>query len=159
MAFLKSIPKPAAAALVDSTIKGEIHMNLYYIPLEEVTATAHIFLDAKTDITNPANTTTTFTKDYIFDKDVTMFQLFSHAHQTNTEFRAEIIGGTRDQEQIYYSNDWLHPPILEYTDLHINADEGIRSIATFKNETDSPIGFGLRSYEEMMIMFGLYYER
>ena len=86
-------------------------------------------------------------------------QVFSHAHEKMTEFLVEIDGGDRDGEVIYWTNDWEHPPIINYNPpIIINAGEGLRLKATYDNSTNDPVGFGFKSTDEMMILFGWYYK-
>ena len=83
--------------------------------------------------------------------------MFSHAHQHMVEFRAEMIGGPRDGELVYVSYDWEHPPILRLdTPLVIEAGQGLRLSATYDNQTDRELGYGLLSEDEMMIFYGYY---
>ncbi len=87
-----------------------------------------------------------------------MFEIFSHAHELNTEFAIEIAGGERDGELVYISYDWEHPPVLDLDPpIIINPGEGFRLIATYDNWTDDYLQFGLLSTDEMMILFGYLY--
>ena len=75
------------------------------------------------------------------------------------EFVVEIVGGQRNGEVIYWTNDWEHPPIINFDPpLEINAGEGLKLITTYNNPTSDPITFGYRSVDEMMILFGWYYK-
>jgi hypothetical protein len=87
-----------------------------------------------------------------------VFQLFSHAHEHMTEFRVHVVGGPRDGELVYLSNDWEHPPILELDPpLVLDPGQGLRLVTTYDNDTDRTLNFGLLSQDEMMILFGYYY--
>ena len=64
----------------------------------------------------------------------------------------------RNGEEIYFSNDWEHPPILELDPpLVLDAGQGVKLIATYNNTRDREVNFGFLSTDEMMILFGLYY--
>ncbi|MEQ9021344.1 MAG: hypothetical protein RLN82_01120, partial [Pseudomonadales bacterium] len=66
--------------------------------------------------------------------------------------------GDNDGELLYVSFDWEHPPILELDPpIVINTGEGLRLEATYDNWEDRTLTFGLRSSDEMMILFGAYY--
>jgi len=70
-----------------------------------------------------------------------------------------ISGGERHGELVYFSNDWEHPPILQLDPpLGLKAGEGLMLEATYNNWEDRDLAFGLRSTDEMMILFGAYYE-
>jgi hypothetical protein len=75
-----------------------------------------------------------------------------------TEFQVLIKGGARDGELVYVSYDWEHPPILQMTDpLVLEAGQGLTLKVTYDNDENVPLEFGLRSTDEMMILFGAYY--
>jgi hypothetical protein len=142
----------------DAVVTGEVYVNLHTVDPETIQHTAKVVDFNNTDIALPAGERTTLERVFRFDEDASVFQLFSHAHELNTEFRVEIAGGDRDGEEVYYSNDWEHPPIVEYDPpIILQRGEGFRLIATYDNTHDRDIGFGLLSTDEMMILFGLYY--
>ena len=65
-----------------------------------------------------------------------------------------------DGEVIYENTDWEHPKVINYdTPIILQAGEGLTSVATYVNDTNKDIGFGLTSEDEMDIIFGYYYER
>ena len=88
-----------------------------------------------------------------------IIQLFSHAHERLAEFAVEVVGGPNNGKIIYWTNDWQHPPILNFDPpLTLKAGEGLKAIATYNNSTSNTIRFGLQSTDEMMIVFGAYYK-
>ena len=98
------------------------------------------------------------TRDFRATEKMNIFQLFSHSHEKTVEFRVEIAGGNRDGELLYISYDWEHPPVMKFDPpLVVKRGETIRLKATFDNWTDETVTFGLRSTDEMMILFGAYY--
>ena len=87
-----------------------------------------------------------------------IFQLFSHAHQLMTRFDILILHPNGEEELIYTALDYEHPPILELDPpLVIEPNQGLISRATYYNDTDNYVNFGLYSTDEMMIVFGLVY--
>ena len=72
-----------------------------------------------------------------------------------TNFVVEIDGGSRNGEIIYQNDDWSHPPILNYDPaIKLNAGEGLKMIATYNNPHSYPVIYGLKSTDEMMMIFG-----
>ena len=141
-----------------SEILGEVYANLYYADPKQVEHMAEVITFTNLDIRLPPNRITTLHKTFNFREKVHIFQLFSHAHELNTEFRVEINGGKRNGEEIYFSNDWEHPPILELDPpLVLDAGQGVKLIATYNNTRNREFNFGFLSTDEMMILFGLYY--
>jgi hypothetical protein len=118
------------------------------------------------DFQLPPQDTTTLTKTFLISEyafglpiePVTIFQMFSHAHEHMLEFQVRIVGGNRDGELIYIAYDWEHPPVLEMDPpLILDIDQGLELSATYFNWTDDTLKFGLLSEDEMMILFGYYY--
>ena len=63
-----------------------------------------------------------------------------------------------EEQLIYTSLDYQHPPILELDPpLVINNVESLIARATYYNNTDFEVNFGLLSTDEMMLIFGLGY--
>ncbi len=142
----------------DETIMGEVYANVHTVPVDEVNQVAEILWLSNEDIRLPAKQTTTLTKTFTFGEDREVFQLWSHAHENMTEFRVFIAGGPRDGELVYYTNDWEHPPILQLDPpLSMAAGTGFTLEASYYNNRERTIVFGLQSTDEMMMLFGAYY--
>jgi hypothetical protein len=142
----------------NSAVTGEVFVNLHYVDPGRIEHVAEVIDFNNTRFSLPAGQTTTLEQLFTFDERANVFQLFSHAHELNTQFRVEIAGGARDGEEVYFSNDWEHPPIVEYDPpMVLESGEGFRLMATYENTRDRDVAFGLLSTDEMMILFGLYY--
>ena len=143
----------------DSMMIGEVYTNIHLIEPNNVKHVAQLFDFNNRDIYLPPKKITTIQKVFRMDDTYYFGQVFSHAHEKMTEFLVEIDGGDRDGEVIYWTNDWEHPPIINYDPpIIINAGEGLRLKATYDNPTNDPVGFGFKSTDEMMILFGWYYK-
>lgn len=141
-----------------SEITGEVYMNIHTLDENDVQYAAEILELNNQSLILPPNQKTTITKTYYFKEARKIFQLFSHAHEHMEEFRVYVAGGQRDGELIYVSYDWEHPPILEiWPPLSLHANEGLTLQVTYDNDEDYELKFGLRSTDEMMILFGAYY--
>ena len=79
----------------------------------EVERIAHILQIGDNSFYLPKGQVTTVVEEEYFDQTLYVFELFSHAHELNTEFAIEIAGGERDGELVYISYDYEHPPVLE----------------------------------------------
>lgn len=139
-------------------ITGEVQVNLYTVPSNTVQKEAKILDLNNTNIFLPPKQVTTIEKTYTFSQKRNVIQLFSHAHQKMKEFKVYVVGGANDGKMVYYANDWEHPPILSFdTPLVLEAGQGLRCVATYDNDTNNAISFGLKAEDEMMILFGYYY--
>ena len=140
-------------------IEGEVYANLHTIPENEVVHVAKL-LDVNNDeIYIPANTLQhKVIYEFIAEGEMNVFQLFSHAHSNMTEFRVYATGGENDEELVYITYDWEHPPIKEFNPpLLLEPGHGLRLETTYDNPSSNSLEFGLRSTDEMMILFGAYY--
>ncbi len=138
--------------------EGEIYANIHTVEESEVEHVAENLFLNNTDFSLPANKRTSIVRSYNFDGPINVLNLWSHAHKRMEEFRVYIEGGDRDGELLYYTNDWEHPPLLEFDPpLRLEANQGLKCEATYFNETNKTISFGLLSEDEMMILFGMYY--
>ncbi len=142
----------------DEVIIGEVYANLYTVDEAEVVKEAQILNLNNLDLFLPAGKVTTITATFTFQDDRNVFQLWSHAHEHMTQFNVYIDGGERNGELIYVSYDWEHPPILQLDPpLALKAGEGLKLEATYNNYEERDLRFGLKSTDEMMILFGAYY--
>jgi len=142
----------------DKPSTGEVYMNLHTVEKSAVKHEAKIINMNNTKIDLPPGRETTVTADFRAPETMNIFQLFSHSHEKTIEFRVEIAGGKRDGELLYISYDWEHPPVMKFDPpLVVKRGEKIRLKTTYNNWTDETINFGLRSTDEMMILFGAYY--
>lgn len=143
----------------DSVVIGEVYTNIHTIEKNQVEHVAELFAFNNTDIFLPSKKVTTLTKKFMLDEKYYIGQVFSHAHEKMQEFSVEIVGGKRNGELIYWTNDWEHPPILNFNPpIEINPDEGLELKVTYNNRSSTPVNFGYKSTDEMMILFGWYYK-
>ena len=146
------------ANYTSDTIPGEVYVNLHTMDQSEVQYEAkNLFLN-NTSFVLPANQVTTITRDFQFFDERKIFMLTSHAHQHMVDFKIMIHGGPRDGELVYFTDDWEHPPLMKYDPpLSLQAGEGLTAEATYNNDTGQSLTFGFLSTDEMMIIFGAYY--
>ncbi|MFT5055776.1 MAG: hypothetical protein ACI80H_000480 [Pseudoalteromonas distincta] len=141
-------------------ITGEVYVNLHTIDKSQVQYEAQNLFLNRGSINLPANKETTLTSDYSFNDTRSIFMLTAHAHKQMTEFEIFIKGGARDGELVYYTADWEHPEIKQFDPpLELSPGEGLRGVATYNNTTNKTLNFGLLSTDEMMIIFGAYYQK
>ena len=143
----------------DSLMIGEVYTNIHTVDKSEVLHEAKILNWANQQILLPAQKITTLNKVFMVNKPINIGQLFSHAHEKMTEFSVIIKGGNRDGELVYWTDNWQHPPIMSYDPpIKLNAGEGLQLITTYDNPLNRTVTFGFLSTDEMMILFGWYYE-
>ena len=143
----------------DSVMIGEVFTNIHTIDESEVVKVANMLNWSNQQILLPPQKVTTLKKTFITDTPIFIGQLFSHAHEKMTEFVVKIKGGERNGELVYWTDDWKHPPIINYEPpIQLNNGEGLELIATYDNPDNKVVTFGFLSTDEMMILFGWYYK-
>ena len=162
----------------DELIIGEIYTNLHYMDSEPEYIAEILQLNVIEELFLPPGDTTSIEKVFMFEdvlsahnldyenvNSIDIFQLFSHAHEKMLTFEVFFIDDDNNTEdvQLYYCNDWEHPPINYYgasyseESIQIFQGEGLRLKATYYNWTDTALEFGFLSTDEMMILFGYFY--
>jgi len=156
----------------DETIWGEVYFNLHASLPNEVDHIAGILQLGENNIELPPHQETTLTETFNTNQilnsinidppsgasQLKIFQLFSHAHQLMTRFDILILHPNGEEELIYTALDYEHPPVLSLDPpLIITQGQSLISRATYYNDTDNWVNFGLLSTDEMMIVFGLVY--
>ncbi|WP_229310933.1 monooxygenase [Larkinella soli] len=143
----------------DKPIKGEVYFNLFTIDPAQVKYEVKPLYLINDKLTLPPKTRTVVTKTFAMKKRVKVLILTSHTHKLGEKFVIRIAGGARDGEVVYTGTDWEHPEILTLkTPLLLNPGEGLTSEVTYNNTTDKTVTFGLKSDDEMDIIFGYFYE-
>ena len=166
---------------------GEVYTNLHFMDNQPEHIAEILQLNVVDELYLPPLDTTTIEKIFMFNdildvynlnsneiNSVEIFQLFSHAHEKMLTFEIFHIDddlNTPDQ-QVYYTNDWEHPPINCYGEgyyeqtgcsfggnqsIQIYDGEGLKLRATYYNWTNEALEFGFLSTDEMMIAFGYFY--
>ena len=137
---------------------GEVYANIYTVDRGEVEQVAYQTNFNNTNINLPPNETTTIYRTFRFDEPTNIIQMWSHSHEKTLEFSIVAVGGERDGELLYWTNDWAHPPLLELDPpLRMESGEGLQAITTYHNWTGETINFGPRSTDEMQFVFYIYY--
>ena len=152
------------ANYTNDTIIGEVYNNFYFSDPDEVERVAEILDLVNLDIDLPPNQETIISKTFWIDDEygipINIFQLWSHAHKLNTQFKIFRVkeDNPNFRELIYISYDWEHPPVMKYDPpMALNINEGLELEATYFNNTNETVSFGLLSTDEMMVVFGLFY--
>jgi hypothetical protein len=137
---------------------GEVYANIYTIDRSEAERVAYPANFNNTNISLPPNETTTLSRTFHFSEARNIIQMWSHAHEKMLDFSIVSVGGERDGRLLYWTNDWKHPPLLEFDPpLRMESGEGLQMITTYHNWTDETINFGLRSTDEMQFIFYIHY--
>ena len=143
----------------DSTMIGEVYTNIHTVSESAIQHVAELFSMSNQELSLPPKKVTTLQRTFRVKENTRFGQVFSHAHEKMKEFIVEIDGGPRDGEVIYWTDDWKHPPILNFDPpIEITNGQGLKLIATYDNPTDYTVRFGFASTDEMMILFGWYYK-
>ena len=87
-----------------------------------------------------------------------VFMLTSHTHKRGESFKVFLVGGPDDGKLVYENYTWDHPAAKTFSPpLRFERGWGYRIEATYNNDTDRDLRFGLTSEDEMCIVIGYYY--
>ena len=140
------------------TAEGEVYVNLHTVDEDDIIHVAQYGSFNNTRISLPPNKETTVSRVFTFEETSHILQMWGHAHERMTEFVVEHVGGEKNGELIYWTNDWEHPLGLEFNEpLTFEKGDRVRLKTTYVNDTDEEIEFGLLSSDEMQILFFIYY--
>jgi Copper type II ascorbate-dependent monooxygenase, C-terminal domain len=140
----------------NATRYGEVFLNLYTLPKEKVTKVIEMDqLDGNEKLILPPNKETTITTDLIFEKRTQLITMSPHYHKLGKKIVVQIVGGPRNGEVVLESEDYQHPNVGFYINkpLVLEAGQGLRSITTYNNNTNSTVGYGVTSADEMNYVF------
>ena len=139
-------------------VTGEAYLNLYTMDPSAVQHVAKTLNMSNMSISLPPKQRTTLERTFMVTERRTVFALTSHMHSMGEKFVIKIAGGPRDGETVYESTDWEHPQLLLLTTpIVLEAGQGLKSVITWNNTTTNTLAFGLKSTDEMGIIFGYYY--
>ena len=153
--------------LGDETLLGEVYVNLYTIPADDVEYEAlELFLNNQT-INVPPGFSRVTKLDWLIKENLQqqgidpgaglqVLMLTSHMHRHGKLFE---ITKMSTGELLHRSVSYADAPITFFTPpLFLDADDGLSFACTHNNyDRDVPIEFGFTSEDEMCIVVGYYY--
>jgi hypothetical protein len=138
-----------------STLFGEVYFNLKTIPKSQVKHELKEFILQPDELIIPANKTTVITSIHEMEEKTNFIMMTSHYHKRGKKFEMYGVGGLNDGKLLYSSSDYVHPVINYHgTDpVVLQKGDKIKIIATYENETNREINFGVTSEDEMCIAY------
>jgi len=101
---------------------------------------------------------TTLTRAFPVAVRTTVLALTSHMHSMGERFEIRVRRTNGTETTVYTSTDWEHPAFTNYeTPIVLQPGESLVSVITWNNVTDRIITTGLKSTDEMGIIFGYAY--
>ena len=148
-------------------IEGEVYVNLYTIPPEQVEHEAVELFSANTDIFVPPGTTRVAMKDETVREEISrrgydpntvlnLLMITSHMHRHGELFEIfQMSTGSLLHRSVTYDDAPItvfDPPLV------LDANDGLTYECTHNNyDRDVPLTFGFTSEDEMAIIMGYYY--
>jgi hypothetical protein len=138
---------------------GELYLNFYTKPANQISQLLDVeYYSNKEPIDLAASSNKTMTTDFIMEKKTVIPMMLSHYHKRGKQFTVQIVGGPRDGEEIYSSQDYENPIVKTFAvPLVLQVGEGLRTIVSYINESDQVITDGITSEDEMNIMICFQY--
>ncbi len=137
---------------------GEAATNLSTVDKSQVQTVARTLNLNNALIFLPPKQRTTLTRAFPVTVRTTVLALTSHMHSMGERFEIRVrrAGGT--ESTVYTSTDWEHPAFTNYsTAIVLQPGDALVSVITWNNVTDRVITMGLKSSDEMGIIFGYAY--
>lgn len=156
----------------------EVYVNVYTQPSGVAIQEMHSELPANTDIYIPNDGEEYTFEQPLFDNgggEIFLWGVSSHTHRWGSDYNVYLRNSDGSKgEQIFDAScqstegipgcideiyDYQHPPIRYWdTFLPLNVDDGIIHEASYINNGDVPVYFGLTSADEMMVLIYFYLE-
>ncbi len=154
--YTKWMANPHYFNKTDKVRFGEIYCNIYTVKKEDVQfILENTIIDGTANLVLPPNQETTITTDFICDVKTEFMQMSPHYHKRGKKFQVQIIGGLKNGDIILESYDYQNPVALNFFNqpLILNKGEGLRTIATYYNESSKVVKYGVTSEDEMNYLF------
>lgn len=137
----------------DAEVALYSYLNAWTIPQDEVVSGIWGGSVRDETISLPAGQTTTEWSRCVMNEDVEVQFLASHTHAMATEFTISPYDGVSAGDVFYTNTDWHDPRIEQYTPARVvPAGQGFEFSCTWFNGTDSDVGYGFASTNEMCNM-------
>ncbi len=141
------------------SITGEVNINFFSVDPGTVTKEARTLYLSNTDIQLEPGSTETIIKTFIMSGSISVHSVTSHTHELGEKFMIRIVGGPRNNEVVYTNTDWHHPPFITFDPpIELTDGQGLSSEVTYHNTRSNLVVFGLKSTDEMGIIFGYFTE-
>jgi hypothetical protein len=139
---------------------GEVYANLYTIPKAEVKQVIrNKSYDWNDEIVLSPKKTTIIEKTRMFSKPTYFLSITSHTHKRGKHFQMYYVGGQKDGQLFYDSDNYSHPLNLDFeVPLAFKKNEGIKAVVTFENDTVRTIKGGVTSEDEMLMIITKMYD-
>lgn len=159
-----------------SVFPGEVYVNIYTqdvgVAEREMKSTLHIYGNNNPfslNIDNSGNDVT-FSMERNFNAVWDIWIVQGHTHQLGVDYDMflrnedgskgeQIYEGYYDLDYTFNQGffDYEHPPVRRFEPLlNVDMNKGLIYEATYNNEGEKPVGFGLTTNDEMFITYMLY---
>jgi hypothetical protein len=145
----------------DKPLEAEIYINMYTIPIDQVTREAGIFFYYNPFISVPAGAISVAREVCAVSKDVTLVNAQSHMHKRGIAYTANLLDASGGMvQEIYTTQSWERVIAKQMTPpLTISAGQMIDFRCEYKNDEARRISQGRTTRDEMCMFVGLYYPR
>jgi hypothetical protein len=145
----------------DKALDAEIYINMYTMPIDQVTREAGILFYFNPFISVPGGAIATAREVCALSKDVTLVNAQSHMHKRGIGYTANLLDASGAMMQELYTTDsWERVIAKQMTPpLSISAGQMIDFRCEYKNDEARRISRGRTTRDEMCMFVGLYYPR
>jgi hypothetical protein len=137
------------------TVQARSAVNFHVVEASSITNIADGFAFSNLTIDTPPGQRGSFKAQCHFETDLMVSGVARHTHRWGTTFSVKHLGGARDGQVFWTSEDWEHDTGYSFEQpLLIKAGEGFEFQCDYQNTTDKRLRFGTSATDEMCILFG-----
>ncbi len=141
----------------DSPVHAVVQINLHLTTADKIQYIAKSFGFFNVGFNIPPGESQSVFTECAFSEDVTIAKLTRHTHRWGTDFNVWYLGGDKDGELAFTSNNYEDTDFVFDEPISAAAGTGFRFECAYDNTEDYPLRFGLKASDEMCILFGTWW--
>jgi hypothetical protein len=141
----------------DAPVDAIVQLNLHLTTEDKIQYIAKSFGFLNVGFNIPAGESDSVFTECTFTEDLTISKLTRHTHRWGTDFNVWFLGGEKDGELAFTSDNYEDTDFVFDKPITAAAGTGFRFECAFDNTEDYPLRFGLKASDEMCILFGTWW--
>ena len=143
----------------DEPIQAASAVNFHLTDKASVKHIARGFNFSNYTLATAPGTEASYIGECLFNTDVMLSDVTRHTHRWGTDFAVWFVGGDRDGEEFWTSDDWQHNTTHAFDKpLRVSKGQGLRFRCSYNNDTSHALRYGTSATDEMCILFGTVWE-
>ncbi len=136
-------------------VQAKARLNLHTVDEGAIERTPQMFAMLNRGISIPPMSDASFTMQCTARQEIDVYALTRHTHRWGTRFDAWWVGGDRDGEHLFTSDNWEADVTFPFAPpLRVKPGEGFRFRCDFTNTEPTTLEWGDKARDEMCILYG-----